>query len=214
MRNIIAYVRVSTEEQAREGVSLEAQSEKIALWANLHAPGMQVVVFADEGISGSTLRRPGLERALFYAESLPNSVLVVYSLSRLSRSTKDTLALAARLEQASCELVSLSEHIDTTTAAGKMVFRMLAVLAEFERDQISDRTKLAMRHLRKTGQRFTRYDPYPDSVAKRALEIRNEYGYSYRAIGRRLMLEGIDPQNSKFWSATVVGRLVKRAEAM
>jgi site-specific DNA recombinase len=78
---------------------------------------------------------------------------VVYSLSRLARSTKDAITISERLEKGGADLVSLSERIDTTTAAGKMVFRMLAVLAELERDQISERTKAALAHKRALRQR-------------------------------------------------------------
>ena len=87
-------------------------------------------------------------------------MLVVYSLSRLARSTKDALAIAERLDRAGADLVSLSEQIDTTSAAGKMVFRMLAVLAEFERDLISERTTSAMSHLRKAGRRISGRVPF------------------------------------------------------
>ena len=66
------------------------------------------------------------------------------SLSRVGRTTRGVLALAERLEKAGAELVSLTESIDTSTAAGKMVFRILAVLAEFERDLCSERTRAAL----------------------------------------------------------------------
>lgn len=76
-------------------------------------------------------------------------MLVVYSLSRLARSTTDAIAISERLAKSGADLVSLSEWIDTTSASGKMVFRMLAVLAESERDLVSERTKTAMAHLRR-----------------------------------------------------------------
>jgi site-specific DNA recombinase len=79
--------------------------------------------------------------------------LIVFSLSRLARSTKDAISIAEKLEKAGADLVSLSERIDTTNAAGKMIFRMLAVLAEFERDLISERTKGALAHLAAQGRR-------------------------------------------------------------
>lgn len=92
----------------------------------------------DAGLSGKRAdNRPELQKALD-AVTKCSGVLLVYSLSRLARSTKDTLAISDRLEKADADLVSLSERIDTTSAAGKMVFRMLAVLAEFERDLVSD----------------------------------------------------------------------------
>jgi DNA invertase Pin-like site-specific DNA recombinase len=66
------------------------------------------------------------------------------------------MAIAERLEKADADLVSLSERIDTTTAAGRMVFRLLASLAEFERDQVSERTKMALAHKKRRGERVGR----------------------------------------------------------
>jgi site-specific DNA recombinase len=116
------YLRVSTAGQVTEGVSLEAQEARARRWAE---------------------NRPGLQAALTEV-CRTKGALVVYSLSRLARSTKDAISIAERLERAGADLVSLSEKIDTTSAAGKMLFRMLAVLAEFERDLISERTWGAM----------------------------------------------------------------------
>lgn len=82
-----------------------------------------------------------------------NAALVVYSLSRLARSTKDAIGIAERLDKAGADLVSLSEKLDTTSSAGKMMFRLLAVLAEFERDLVSERTKSAMQHKKSNGER-------------------------------------------------------------
>jgi site-specific DNA recombinase len=67
--------------------------------------------------------------------------LVVYSLSRLTRSTTDMLHVSELMEQRGVDLVSLTEKINTISAAGKMVFRMLSVLNEFERDLVSERTR-------------------------------------------------------------------------
>jgi site-specific DNA recombinase len=156
---VIGYVRVSTQEQSEEGVSLDAQREKIKAWAQLNDEP-EPIVFKDAGISGSTIsQRPGLQDALD-AVCKRKGILVVYSLSRLARSTRDTLGISDRLAKAGAELVSLSEKIDTTSASGKMCFRLLAVLSEFERDQVAERTKSAMAHMRKTGRRISRFAPY------------------------------------------------------
>lgn len=147
----IGYLRVSTESQAHEGVSLDAQHAKIASWCDLNGY-ILVAVHVDAGLSGkSAMNRPGLQAALEACDK--GTALVVYSLSRLARSTKDTLAISERLDQVGADLVSLSEKIDTTTAAGKMVFRMLAVLAEFERDQVAERTRFALQHKKAQGER-------------------------------------------------------------
>lgn len=144
MRQAIAYVRVSTAAQALEGVSLEAQQAKIRAWCEVNDYQL-AEVFVDAGISGASMAgRDGLAAALEAAGK--GQALVVYSISRLARSTRDMLAIAEQLERKGADLVSLSEKIDTTTAAGRMVFRMLAVLAEFERDQVAERTRMALGH--------------------------------------------------------------------
>ena len=147
------YIRVSTAGQADNGVSLDAQREKIETWCK--ANGFRLVeVFTDRGLSAKRAdNRPALQRAIKAATQRKGAALVVYSLSRLARSTKDAIAIAERLDKAGADLVSLSERIDTTSAAGKMVFRMLAVLAEFERDLVSERTIAALAHKRANGQR-------------------------------------------------------------
>jgi len=151
-RRAIAYVRVSTADQADHGVSLEAQEGRVRDWcvANGYVLGE---VFVDRGLSGGRAdNRPALQQAL--AATRRGDALVVYSLSRLARSTRDTLEIADALEIQGADLVSLSEKIETTSAAGRMTFRLLAVLAEFERDVISERTSMAMRHMR-ANSRFT-----------------------------------------------------------
>ncbi len=114
----------------------------------------------DAGLSGGRAdNRPGLQSAIQLACKC-QAALVVYSLSRLARSTKDMLGIADRLEHARADFVSLSEKIYTTSAAGKMVFRILAVLAEFERDLISERTTAAMGHLRTQNRRISGAIPF------------------------------------------------------
>ena len=143
------YIRVSTAGQAEDGVSLDAQEARIKAWAEANgAAGVEI--FRDEGISGKRSdNRPGLQAALEACGR--GDALIAYSLSRLSRSTRDTLEISEQLQKRGADLVSLSEKIDTTSAAGKMVFRLLAVLAECERDQIADRTRAALQYKRGNG---------------------------------------------------------------
>jgi len=151
VRTAIGYLRVSTLDQAREGVSLAAQEAKIRAWAVANDYKVAAVC-QDAGLSGGRAdNRPALQEALQGAKD--GMALVVYSLSRLARSTKDAIAISDRLVKAGADLVSLSEKIDTTSASGKMIFRLMAVLAEFERDQIAERTKMAMAHLQRQGLR-------------------------------------------------------------
>ena len=117
-KTAIGYIRVSTEGQVTEGVSLDAQRAKIEAWCL--ANDVQLGgVFVDAGISGKRAdNRPELQAAL-NAVCKCGGVLVVYSLSRLARSTKDTISIAERLSKSNADLVSLSEKIDSTSAARK-----------------------------------------------------------------------------------------------
>jgi hypothetical protein len=219
----IGYIRVSTEQQAGEGVSLEAQRARIQAWCLANGADLGPV-FCDAGISGKrTTNRPELQRALDACKA--GCVLVVYSLSRLARSTKDTLVIGERLEKAGADLVSLSEKIDTTSAAGKMVFRMLAVLAEFERDLVSERTAGAMNHKKAKGERVGTipfgYDLGVDGVSLVVNEAEHNVlqvitdlrgqGLSLRDIAEELNRRGIPTKKGGSWGFTTIGRIVNRA---
>jgi DNA invertase Pin-like site-specific DNA recombinase len=220
----IGYVRVSTDEQATEGVSLEAQKARIAAWCVANDVEL-VEVFIDAGLSGKRAdNRPALQTALDAACRL-KAALVVYSLSRLARSTKDTLAIAERLDKAGADLASLSERIDTTSAAGKMIFRMLAVLSEFERDLISERTSTALQHKKGKGERVGQL-PYGKTVAADgvtmidvpeeiaaigvAVELRAD-GWSYGKIAAELNRRAIPTKEGAKWHAATIMRVLKAA---
>ena len=223
----IGYIRVSTASQANEGVSLDAQRQRIEAWSL--ANGVELAgVFTDEGISGKRAdNRPELLKAL-EAVKQTGAVLVVYSLSRLARSTKDTILIGEQLERAGADLASLSEKIDTTTAAGKMVFRMLAVMAEFERDLVSERTTTVMAHKRANGQRVGSI-PYGFDLADDGttlvendseqgvlalIESLREDGFSLRAIADELSARGIPTkQGRRSWTHSTVQRIIHRTAA-
>lgn len=212
------YVRVSTEMQAAEGVSLEAQTERIRAWCI--GNGYELAdVLVDAGLSGSkSANRPGLQSALkLVCEN--SAALIVYSLSRLARSTLDAINISQKLEHAGADLVSLTEKIDTTSAAGKMIFRMLAVLAEFERDVISERTCSALNQLRRKGQRVSGHIPFGydlgadgKTLIANATELRvrdriigdRAAGKSLRAIAEALNAERIPTKLGKPWGASSI----------
>lgn len=224
MKTAIGYARVSTEDQASEGVSLEAQRAKIAAWCIANDVEL-LDIQTDAGLSGGRSdNRPGLQTAIEQA-CKTKAVLVVYSLSRLARSTRDTIDIGERLDKAGADLVSLSEKIDTTTAAGKMVFRLLAVMAEFERDQISERTKFALAHKRAKSQRVGEI-PYgfdlapdgetllPNEAEQETIRIIHELrkrGKSLRAIAEALTNDQRTPKKgAPKWTHTTIARIVAR----
>lgn len=148
----VAYLRVSTSGQALEGVSLDAQRQRVTAWAKASGYAM-AAIHQDAGISGGKAsNRPGLQAAIVDACQL-RCPLVVYSLSRLARSTKDAIGIIERIEKSGADLVSLSEKIDTSSAAGKLFFRLMAIIAEFEKDIISERTSAALQYKRSQGLR-------------------------------------------------------------
>lgn len=215
---VIAYLRVSTERQASEGVSLDSQRAKVRAWCELHDAEL-AEVFADEGLSGAKSDRPGLEQAM--AALRKGDCLLAYSISRLSRSVRDMLAIADRLQALGCDLVSLSESIDTTTAAGRMVFRMLAVLAEFELDQIRERTSAAMRYKQSRGEYIGGQVPFGHRLVEGELEEHAEEqtaiasaremrlsGASLRAISARLADSGHVSRSGRPFAPTQVARML------
>lgn len=218
----IGYIRVSMLGQVEDGVSLDAQEAKVRAWADLNG-ARDVIIFRDDGISGKRSdNRPGLQSALDMVGK--GDALVVYSLSRLSRSTKDTIILSEILLKKEADLVSLSEKIDTTTAAGKMVFRMLAVLSEFERDQISDRTRFALAYKKANREKTGGDVPFgyrvragklyhhteEQKVIHMILDLA-EKGESLRAICRDLEKRGVArKRGSLSWHPVTVQRIIQK----
>lgn len=159
---LLAYLRVSTDEQARNGLSLDAQRERIAAYC-VSQDHELVAVFEDAGISGTVApeQRPGLGAALVELQRKggPDG-LIVWKLDRFTRRLGDLLDAAKRFKAWRRELVSVSEQIDTSTPAGKMMYAMLGAFAEFERDQISDRTRSGLEQVRRQGREAGRWTPW------------------------------------------------------
>ena len=215
----VGYVRVSTAMQSQDGVSLAAQEAKIRAWCALNDYEL-IGLHIDAGLSGAKARnRPGLQSAL--ADCRKGSALVVYSLSRLSRSVRDTLDISDRLAKSGADLVSLSEKIDTTSAAGKMVFRMLSVMAEFEHDQIVERVKFGMDYKKSQGGRVgtigygyrlsdDRESLVEDEAEQLIVATIHEYregGMSLRAIVSRLNEQGHKSRSRKPFQLTQIARI-------
>ena len=222
MKQAIGYIRVSTEKQANEGVSLEAQEAKIVTWCK--ANGYELVqVYVDAGISGKRMdTRKELLAAL--ASLKKGMALVSYSLSRLARSTADAIAIGNQIAKKKADMVSLSEQIDTTTAAGNMMFQMLAVLAEFERKLTAERTKTALQHKKATGQKYTNQTPYGfEAIEGRLVEVKQEAevvaeiqaarssGSTLQAIANSLNGRGIPTKTGKTWAPATIHLLLKRS---
>ena len=122
----VAYVRVSTDKQASTGLSLDAQRTKVTAYARLYDLEL-IDVIVDAGASAKTLERPGLTRALAMLEYGQADALVVVKLDRLTRSVRDLGHLLDRyFAKGQWALMSVSENIDTRSAAGRLVLNVLA----------------------------------------------------------------------------------------
>lgn len=145
------YVRVSTEEQATEGFSIQAQLSELYRYAELS--GYEVIgEYIDEGVSGKSIEgRPMMKKLLFHARQNKFNAVLVYKLDRISRKTKDALEISEELECNNVKLISKQENFDTTTPMGKMVFQVISSFAELERNTIVDRVKMGMTERAKQG---------------------------------------------------------------
>lgn len=151
LKKAALYVRVSTEGQAEEGYSIEAQKKLLEAWC----VSKEIECFEfyiDPGYSGSNLDRPAVSAMLSDAVDGKLSHVVVYKLDRLSRSQKDTLYIIEDvLNKHGVDFVSLSENMDTSTPIGRAMLGIISAFAQLERETIKIRTRMGMRERVKSG---------------------------------------------------------------
>src|SRR4051812_1863523 len=164
---VVAYVRVSTEEQRTSGAGLHAQRAAIA--AECERRGWTVVrVIEDAGFSAKDLKRPGVQAALDVIKRKEADALVVSKLDRLSRSMLDFTGVMATAQKQHWALVAL-DCVDTTTPAGEAMAHVLATFAQFERRLIGQRTRDALAVKRAQGVRLGRPRQLPSEVVIRVV---------------------------------------------
>jgi len=145
------YIRVSTEEQALEGQSVDAQIEILGQYCQLYNIDIYEI-YKDLGVSGKTTRnRSGLQQMLKDASSSKFNMVLVWKISRLSRSLKDLLLILEQLENNNIVFNSYSEKLDTSTSVGRMTLQLLGSIAEFERSTIIDNVKLGLQEYARKG---------------------------------------------------------------
>jgi site-specific DNA recombinase len=155
MGSTIGYSRVSTDEQAKEGVSIDMQARKIASYADVKDWTVDEVI-SDAGHSAKSLARPGMQRLIAMVETGQVNTVIVYKLDRLTRSVADLDRLVKLFERKGVALVSLQESLDATTATGRLMMNLLASVSQWEREVIGERTKDAMAHLKAEGKVYSR----------------------------------------------------------
>jgi site-specific DNA recombinase len=145
-----AYIRVSTEEQASEGHSLDAQRERILDYIQFQKWTL-VGSYTDPGFSGKNLNRPDMTRLLNEVRSGHLDLLVVHKLDRLTRNIGDLYELLALFEKHKVKFVSISENIDTSSAMGRMFVFLLGIFAQWYRENLSEEVKKGMSQRVKKG---------------------------------------------------------------
>jgi site-specific DNA recombinase len=225
VRVVVGYCRVSTREAAENGGSLVAQENRLrALSA---ADGRAVDrMFVDRGYSAGSLKRPAIQELLTLVRMGKVAAIYCTKLDRMVRSLADLLAIVRLLQKHDVALVSASEHIDTGSAAGRMMVSMLGVIGEFERERISERIKDVTFDKRERRQVYCGSTPFgyerkgsmlvEDSKAQTALSVvRSMYrnGASYRQIAQWLTDNGYRPKGLAWYAASVRAVLKSRMNA-
>src|SRR4051812_5921671 len=207
---VLAYVRVSTEEQSSSGAGLAAQRN--AILAECKRRGWHLVeVIEDAGFSAKNLKRPGVQEALRVMESGDAGALVVAKLDRLSRSMIDFTALMGKAQKQGWALVALDCAVDTTTPAGEAMANVLATFAQFERRLIQQRTKEALAAKKAQGVQLGRPRSLDAKVAKRIVRERRK-GATLSAIAERLNADRVPTaQGGKRWHPSTIRAVLSYA---
>jgi len=224
MNRAVGYIRVSTEEQSREGISLDMQAAKIRAYAELNDLELKEIV-QDDGISGKSISaRPGIQTVLSMVKARKVDAIIIYKLDRLARNTIECLSMAEDMDKKGVALHSITEKLDTQSAMGRFFFTLTASLAAMERDVISERTTAALAHKKSNGEKCGGLCPYgyraiegklvphiPEQrIISRIKTLRAE-GESTRAIVKRLQEEGIHTRKGTTFSQSQVMRILGRA---
>jgi DNA invertase Pin-like site-specific DNA recombinase len=190
---LIGDVRVSTDRQAEQGVSLEAQEAKIRAMATVQGREMNEVI-VDGGESAKSLNRPGLQKLMALVNAGKVQAVIVAKLDRLTRSVKDLCGLLELFEKRKVPLISVAEALDTGSAAGRLVITIMGAVSQWEREAIGERTRDALRHKRSNGERVGNIE------------------FEYRLSPDRRHLEP-DPLSKPHWrrSGTFVARATRFA---
>lgn len=224
-KKVVAYTRVSTLGQAEDGESLERQAARIRAYCE--AKGLsEPEMICDEGLSGFKSNREGFQKLVALCESKQVKTVIVYDLSRLSRSVRDTLEfIEDTINKNGIEFVSLLNDIDTSTPTGKAFLGITAIFNQLYRDEIAYKTKEALSHKRakqeKTGGTVpfgfelidgVRLLPKPEEFETlKLMHSLRQQGLTLREIVTVLEDKGIPTKTGRAgWQPKVVMRILDR----
>jgi site-specific DNA recombinase len=215
------YVRVSTEEQAREGQSISSQIDRLSAYAKFQG-WQNVQVFCDEGFSAKDMDRPAMQRLIGLIQERRVLVVATMAVDRLSRDLLDMLQFVELCEKHGTAYVCAALNFDTGTPIGRMVLQILAAFAEFERSMIATRVKASMTDIAKKKKRYMAVPPFGYTfdddkelviVPEEAEWIRRAAdrfitGYGYRDVARWLNDRGILTRKGYTWESSSVRQML------
>jgi len=218
------YIRVSTEEQAQEGFSIRAQEQKLKDFARIKDWSIYKI-YMDEGISGKNLvDRPAMQEMIADIEKGEVKNVLVFKIDRLTRSTADLVYLIDLFNQQDCAFNSLTESIDTQTASGRMFLKIIGIFAEFERENIIERTKVGIERKVREGysiggstsygydrpkhQKVQTINEAEAEIVKEVFEMFVNQGVAITDIARRLNVRKVLSKKEGTWGSTSIRRLL------
>lgn len=214
------YARVSTEDQAREGFSLEAQLEMLRAYCE--AQGYESVLeYVDDGYSGRNTKRPAYQKMM--SEMDQWDILAVIKMDRIHRNSKNFMIMMEILEAKSKSFTSSTESLDTSNAIGRFVVDMIQRLAQLESEQIGERTYIGMREKAESGAGLLGFrSPYGYMVENHTLvEVNHEStivrrmfdyyanGHTFDDIAYFLNRDGISTKSGKIWTVYNVRNILR-----
>jgi len=184
---VVVYTRVST-----TGQDLSIQKEKLVDYVKVRE--FKLIRIFEDKATGSNTDRPGFQQMMDFLRAGNADAVVVYKLDRMGRSIRDLINIIDELKRINIGFISFTDNIDTTTANGRLFFYIMAALAEFERELISERTEAGKEKARANGVKFGRKKKKVDmdTVMRRLLDgvpksrIAKDMGMSQRTLTRRI----------------------------
>ena len=217
------YIRVSTEEQAHDGFSINAQREKLTKYAEANDWNIYNI-YIDDGISGKNLTaRPEVNKLLDDVKNDKVNNVLIYKLDRLTRSVKDLIYLIEFFEQYNCTFNSQTEKIDTSNAVGRMFVKIIGIFAEFERENLAERVSFGYEQKTREGNYTNTNGVYGyDYIKGKGILIVNEEekllvqriyndyldGMSYAKIAKNLNKEKVPTKRGGRWSPSTINSIL------
>jgi site-specific DNA recombinase len=216
-KKAVGYIRVSTDEQVKDGISLDNQAECITAYCKAKSWDL-VQLITDEGKSAKDLNRKGVKKLIASAKNKEFDVLVIYRLDRLTRCVRDLGYLVQDVfDKNGVAFSSIQESFDTSNATGKLILNVLGSIAQWERETIIERTRDGLRYKKA---KLECYGPVPFGfelngkkllpneqelvTVSRIIRLRHKLKYSYRKIANMLNADGFRTRTGREWFASSI----------